>query len=76
MRHSPSMCKLYINRYRGNMETERKSKVQEEKTAEKKGQQTGEPDGIPKKIWTVYEKAFFHLPRRRTADLPEARRSS
>ena len=59
MRHSPSMCKLYINRYRGNMETERKSKVQEEKTAEKKGQQTGEPDGIPKKIWTVYEKAFF-----------------
>ena len=27
MRHSPSMCKLYINRYRGNMETERKSKV-------------------------------------------------
>ena len=42
---------------RGNMKTDRK--IQEDKTAEKTARQTGEPEGIPKKIWTVYEKAFF-----------------
>ena len=41
------------------METGSKSKMQDEKTAEKRAQQTQEPDGIPKKLWVVYEKAFF-----------------
>ncbi len=41
------------------METEHKSKIQEEKTAEKKARQTEEQDGIPKKLWAVYEKAFL-----------------
>ncbi len=35
------------------------SKMQNDKTAEMKARQTSELDGIPKKIWTVYEKAFF-----------------
>ena len=41
------------------METEHKSKIQEEKTAEKKARQTEEQDGIPRNLWAVYEKAFL-----------------
>lgn len=33
--------------------------MQEDKTAEKKARQAAEQDSIPKKLWTVYEKAFF-----------------
>ena len=42
------------------METDRK--MQYDKTAESKARQAQEQDGIPNRLWEVYEKAFFSFP--------------